>query len=506
MGLLDRDYTQWKGSKRYKDWVSSGHPILLHCPICGKASLFWNWHDEVYECLNVECRARGNSIDRLYRPCRVASYVGSSGKELHASKYHRRNRTLHEVKSNEWLLALLLIFSLLMLGLGISVLVGNSIPIWLLFGFSVSYSTEKWFRYYTRKYKWIGKIYRLSLNLGILCLLGLIIWSGTKLFSQQYFSTPLVGSLLFLAEFTFLIWMWRTISKNSWRWPSMKLTVFSVICVFIVLAFAGVSPFSVYKDSFINVFTGSNDYVTQPPIDDSTTSAPDESDQTTITPVTVGIDSRTGEYENYYLGLVKEPDGVISGNGCYGEFIVLINNKNAKNPTYSELLDFLRADTTDKFPYQYTLPVMEFYYGEAEDKIDLSILKRIIDCTAEPSPPKICGDFAERLHNEAEMAGIRCAYVTLEMIGYTDPYSLEIESDAGHACNAFETIDRGLVYIDCTGFLDSCGPVNNDMIVDLEVGEQYNPQYLFPSGGWYIPTGMMGTVTSIFTTWDGDWR
>jgi hypothetical protein len=254
------------------------------------------------------------------------------------------------------------------------------------------------------------------------------------------------------------------------------------------------------------VFTGSNDYFIQPPGDDSKSSTPDESEQTTITPGIVGIDSRTGEYKNYYLGLVKELDGVISGNDCYGEFIVLINNKNAKNPTYPELLDFLKSDTTDEFPYQYTFTVPGFYYGEPEDKIDLSILKSIIDGTVEPSPPKICADFAERLHNEAEMAGIRCAYVSLEMIGYTDPYNLEIESDAGHACNAFETIDRGLVYIDCTGVSDSYGPDNNDTIVDIQVGKQYNPEFLFPSGGWYIPSGVMGTVTDIFITWDGDWR
>ena len=66
--------------------------------------------------------------------------------------------------------------------------------------------------------------------------------------------------------------------------------------------------------------------------------------------------------------------------------------------------------------------------------------------------------------------------------------------------------DRGLVYIDCTGISDSYGPDNNDTIVDIEVGEQYNPEYLFPSGGWYIPSGVMGTVSDVFITWDGDWR
>jgi hypothetical protein len=108
------------------------------------------------------------------------------------------------------------------------------------------------------------------------------------------------------------------------------------------------------------------------------------------------------------------------------------------------------------------------------------------------------------LHNNAEKAGIRCAYVSLDMVGYSDPYNLGIASDAGHACNAFETTDRGLVYIDCTGNPDSGGPANNDMIVDVQIGREYIPRFVFPSGGWTIDS--MGTVTGIFMTWDGNWR
>ena len=127
-----------------------------------------------------------------------------------------------------WLIPLVLIFSCTLIGFGISIFIGTAIPLWLLLGFSLIISIEKWIYYPTRKYKYIGKLYRLFLNLSMLCLLGLIIWSGIKLFSQQYFSSSLVGSLIFLAELVFFIWMWRTVSKNSWRWPSMKLTVFSL--------------------------------------------------------------------------------------------------------------------------------------------------------------------------------------------------------------------------------------------------------------------------------------
>jgi ribosomal protein L37AE/L43A len=487
-------YKQYERAKEYApEGVASNK-----CPQCGhklrfdSTMLFWR-------CTNPKCK-KIYTYDELQKTrAEPDEPTGKTRAGSTGNKFVNR-----PIKKS--LLALILIFALSIIGLGISIYVRSFIPFWLLLGFSIFYSIEKWFYYFTRRHKGFGKLYRLLLNLSLLSLLGLLIWSGINLFSQQFMQTPLDGSLIFIAEFVLFIWLCRVVSKNSWRWPSMKLTVFSVISVFLVLAFAGVSPFTEYKDSFLNVFTGSNDYFIQPPGDDSKSSTPDESEQTTITPGIVGIDSRTGEYKNYYLGLVKELDGVISGNDCYGEFIVLINNKNAKNPTYPELLDFLKSDTTDEFPYQYTFTVPGFYYGEPEDKIDLSILKSIIDGTVEPSPPKICADFAERLHNEAEMAGIRCAYVSLEMIGYTDPYNLEIESDAGHACNAFETIDRGLVYIDCTGVSDSYGPDNNDTIVDIQVGKQYNPEFLFPSGGWYIPSGVMGTVTDIFITWDGDWR
>ena len=152
---------------------------------------------------------------------------------------------------SNWVLSLLLIFALSVMGLGITLFIGNSIPFWICLGFSTIYSVEKWFIYVTRKHKGIGKLYRLFLNLSILSLFGLIIWSGIRLFSQQFVQSSLAGSLVFLGEFVFFIWMWRVVSKNSWRWPSMKLTIFSLLAVSIIFAFAGVQPMSSYKDGVI---------------------------------------------------------------------------------------------------------------------------------------------------------------------------------------------------------------------------------------------------------------
>jgi uncharacterized protein YkwD len=151
-------------------------------------------------------------------------------------------------KVQNWLIVLLLIFSLSIIGIGISLFVGNFIPFWLMFGFSLVYSVEKWLYYFTRRHKGLGKLYRLLLNLSILSLLGLLVWSGIKVFSHQFVQSSLAGGLIFIAEFIFFIWMWRVVAKNSWRWPSMKLSVFSLICLCVIFAFAGVQPMAGYKD------------------------------------------------------------------------------------------------------------------------------------------------------------------------------------------------------------------------------------------------------------------
>jgi hypothetical protein len=222
------------------------------------------------------------------------------------------------------------------------------------------------------------------------------------------------------------------------------------------------------------------------------------------------INPHTGIYKNYYLGLVNTSQGDLGGSGCYdnkGNFIVLINNKNATNPTYSQLVDFLQKDKTDEFPYTYTLNLVGMYYGTAESHVDLNRIKNIIDRVDEPSNPCVCADFAERLHNNAEMAGIRCAYVSIDITGYSDPYRFGIPSNGGHACNAFQTTDRGLIYVDATGMPPNIPhPMRPISTVTITVGQEYIPISLFPEAGWQ-PTGeSMGIVTNIFMVWDGAWN
>jgi exonuclease VII small subunit len=136
----------------------------------------------------------------------------------------------------------------------------------------------------------------------------------------------------------------------------------------------------------------------------------------------------------------------------------IVNNETASNPTWARLLDFLRNDRTDENAY---------WPGVY-----------------------MCGDFAKDLHNDAERAGIRAAYVAIEVGG------------ANHALNAFKTTDRGLVFIDCTGLVAwEPGPSNCDKIVDVRLGKRYVPKSLFPESGWSVTWESLGIVHDVEIYW-----
>jgi hypothetical protein len=116
--------------------------------------------------------------------------------------------------------------------------------------------------------------------------------------------------------------------------------------------------------------------------------------------------------------------------------IRLANNQAASDPTWEQLESFLLADDTDKNLY-----VPGVY---------------------------VCGAFAEDLHNNAEAAGIKAAWVALDFFDDTE----------GHALNAFNTVDRGLVFVDSTGRRLDEGPDSDDTdswdkVAYLAIGEEY---------------------------------
>jgi hypothetical protein len=137
--------------------------------------------------------------------------------------------------------------------------------------------------------------------------------------------------------------------------------------------------------------------------------------------------------------------------------ITLIHNSKAIDPTYNQMVDFIRRDSTDEHPY-----------------IPGSFT---------------CGDFAEMVQNNAEKAGYKCAWV-----------SINLEDGKKHACNAFNTTDRGIVFIDCT---HGDGVGNWDTYVNVADGQVYAPCNLYADAGGVIYSGL-GEVKDHTIFWDSE--
>jgi hypothetical protein len=101
----------------------------------------------------------------------------------------------------------------------------------------------------------------------------------------------------------------------------------------------------------------------------------------------------------------------------------------------------------------------------------------------------VCADFAETLYNNAEKERIRAGYVTIDF-GSGTPL---------HACNAFETTDKGLIYIDDTG--TRSGGINADKTVEIAVGQEFTPVSIFPNPGYGTTWDSLGTVSCFKVTW-----
>lgn len=131
-------------------------------------------------------------------------------------------------------------------------------------------------------------------------------------------------------------------------------------------------------------------------------------------------------------GLFQNPDYIYEEGavlvGGDDQPVRLVNNPESVNVGYAELLEFIRQDSTDRLAY---------VAPDSTDEIS----------------PFVCSDFAELVHNNAEVSGIRAAYVGIDWS----------EGGLGHAVNGFETTDMGMVYIDCTG---------SSIYSQLEEGEQ----------------------------------
>ncbi|MCK4365158.1 MAG: hypothetical protein KAW45_03850 [Thermoplasmatales archaeon] len=134
----------------------------------------------------------------------------------------------------------------------------------------------------------------------------------------------------------------------------------------------------------------------------------------------------------------------------YQEIIDIYNGTryNLHNPTFSEARYFINNDLTNQIPYE---PV-NF----------------------------TCAHYAQGVNNNAEDMGIACAVVVLNF------------NQSSHAIIAFNSTDRGMVYFE---------PQTDDIVVNLEIGNDYWTDCVINDPGWYYIDDSDDTIESIMTYW-----
>jgi len=105
----------------------------------------------------------------------------------------------------------------------------------------------------------------------------------------------------------------------------------------------------------------------------------------------------------------------------HAELLKKLKDSRLRNPTWSELKQFLEQDDTNTLSYN-------------KDSFD-------------------CDGFAITLRDRASRFGYKCAFV-----------AIRFEEVIGHALNAFETTDKGLIYVD---------NVEHDAIAYVDIGKPY---------------------------------
>ena len=153
--------------------------------------------------------------------------------------------------------------------------------------------------------------YKLFLNLLVLALFGLIIWSAVKLFSGEFLNSPLIGSLVFFVEIVAFVLLCRHTRANRWRPPSIAVTALVIIAMLVVMAFAGVQPVSDYKDKlafgiaeFLKSSKNQNEITSTTP-DTQNTQEDTQYEGQNTNQSNVDIDDRAAKIEQEVLALVN---------------------------------------------------------------------------------------------------------------------------------------------------------------------------------------------------------
>jgi len=131
------------------------------------------------------------------------------------------------------------------------------------------------------------------------------------------------------------------------------------------------------------------------------------------------------------------------------------NNPTAVNVTYDEVVGFILSDPTDQVPY-------------GDDRY-------------------ICIDYAVAVHDDAERRNITAGLVTCDVGGRP------------HALNVFNTTDRGLVYIDCTGAAADAPAHSYDKIVQID--GRYRAEPVVDIAPYHYISDDDDTVTNVHVYW-----
>jgi len=300
-----------------------------------------------------------------------------------------------------------------------------------------------------QKFKWAKRNWgKILVFLGILATIAIILSAVGLSISGDTSLTA--GVIISIVGLVILLWSLRMLSKRKPRISGVvMILLISLIFIMLSAAYLDIRSFSDIGDSIVGGFTTEEGEFRE------NIEAFIERVELTFAEVTEDVIEEIDDYPNTDYVYV---DGAILV-GADGHYITLKNNPDATNPTWSELKSFLASDDTDKLKYN----INTF----------------------------VCGDFAEMLHNNAEAAGLRAALVFVRL-GPCEYYS----TSGPHTLNAFQTTDKGLLYIDCTGTIEDYGG-SADKIVEVEVGKPYIPEDVFPHGDWYWSS--MGVVEEIRT-------
>lgn len=120
------------------------------------------------------------------------------------------------------------------------------------------------------------------------------------------------------------------------------------------------------------------------------------------------------------------------------------------DPTYNEIVSFIAQDKTDEEEY-------------IEDVFD-------------------CEQFSQQVNTNAENIGIRCAYVVIYFNG----------TDAGHGIVGFNTVDRGMVYVE---------PQSDEWVENLEIGNDFWTDCIVPNGNYYYEDAPNDTIKEVLLFW-----